>query len=160
MKKVELNNQSDELLSENKAIIIPRSFQDNVVDGLFKINLDQEINDLSNKFCKYFTATHIQNNKEYFAIIFEKEFNVSINLVNVLKDFSIKGLNNLVAYSIVTLSSLKESYLVAIVEKYNFSNNLASYIQQNGPLSADRIEKKLIPSLVEIINQELRIMIK
>ena len=157
MKKIELNNEDDGLVNYNKQMIIPRSFQEDVVDGLFIVNLTEEIQELNNEFCKYFTATHIQNNKEYFAIVFEKEFNVSINLLSVLKNSHISGLNNLIAYSIVQLSSLNKCYLVAIVEKYDFSNDLASYIQKNGPLSSVQVEKKLILSLVEILAQCKRI---
>ena len=148
MKEAELNNDADP-----NQLIIPRSFQEDVIDGLFRINLDNHIQSLDNEFCKYFVATQIQTNKEYFAIVFEKEFNISINLLNVLKSSHIRGLNNLVTYAVAPLSSLKGSYLVAIVEEYDFSNNLASHIQKHGSLSYDVIEKKLIPTLVEMLTQ-------
>jgi len=156
MKNIEYSKEKDGSVY-NKQIQIPRGYQDDVIDGIFKIHLNSMIEDLSSEFCKYFMATNIQNNKEYFAIVFEKEFNISIDLLDSLKSSYINGLNNLITYSIVTLSSVKESYLVAIVEKYNFSSNLTNYIEKNGALSYDQLEKKLIPTITEILSHCKRI---
>jgi hypothetical protein len=149
MKESELN---DELLGSNQPTI-PRSFQEDVIDGLFRINLDQQIHDLHTEFCKYFVATQIQTNKGYFAIVFEKEFNVSMSLLNILKSSHVSGLNNLVTYAIVPLSLFKGSYLVAIVEEYDVSNNLAYHIQKYGALSLDIIENKLLPTFSQMLEQ-------
>lgn len=140
-------------------ILAARSYLEDVVDGLYIIHLNEIILELSNEFCKYYYATNIENDNEFFAIVFEQDFNPPLDIWYKLKSAKIDGLNNLITYSIVKLSALKAYRLVAIVNKYNYSNTLANFIAKNGPLSITELEPKLIATIAEVLQQCERINI-
>ncbi len=140
-------------------IQIPKSYQEDVVDGFYKIHLNETIHELNNEFCKYYRATTTEDDSEYFAIVFEKHFNPPLDVWHKLKSLNIKGLNNLITYSKVKLSLFNSYRLVAIVNKYNFSATLANLVTKNGPLSSDELEHNLIETVAEILKQCERINI-
>ncbi len=133
-------------------IVIPRSYQEDIIQELYKVHLSNPINELSNELCKYYYATDLSNQQEYFAIVFEREFNPDIKTWHLLQSLNIKGLNNLIAYGITRLSSLKTPRLVAIVEKYDIANNLEQFIQTTGILSETAI-KTLVRNIIDVLKQ-------
>lgn len=150
-------------MKENKELIenidikpsqmsIPKSSQTDVVEGVYSIQLSEPIHQLSNDFCKYFNVVSPHKDHKYFAIIFEKDFNVDIGLLELLSNNQSKHLNNLITFSIVRLSHIQSSRLVAIVRAYDIENSLGHYIERNGPLSSDQINKKLIPQLNSLLS--------
>ena len=132
---------------------LPRSFQTDVLDSIYKIHTGELIQELTTEFCKYFHATNMEDGSEYFALVFEKQFVAPVDVLDKLKMNSFKHLNKLIAFSIVKLSHTKASHLVAIVEKYDIHNNLGHYIEKNGPLSLEQVNKKLIPQITELLSQ-------
>lgn len=150
-----MNEQAIESASVNfyKQLVITRSTQDDLVEDLYRINVNSHIHELSNEFCKYYESIDIENGHEYFAIVFEKHFIPNFEMLQALKTSTIESINRLITYSIVKISSTKSYNLVAIVAKYNFRDNLFNYIEQHGALSAKQIENSLITSFATLINQ-------
>jgi serine/threonine protein kinase len=132
---------------------ITKSHQNDVLDEIYRIEVAEPLSGFDNDFCKYYKAYNLDDDNEYFAIVFERNYNPPIQLLHTLKTFNFNGLNNLITYGVVRLSHIKEFRLVAIVPQYDLSKNLDNYIQKNGPLSADQIEHKFIPTITEILSQ-------
>lgn len=140
-----------QVIDQSNITSLSKSYQDDIVEEVYKIHLNENIFELSNDFCKYYHATNIETNEEVFAIIFDRSFCYSSSTLQALKGANVKGLNNLLTYSLVRISALKAYHLIAIVEKYNYSYTLANYIEKNGPLSADQITRSLIPTLINVL---------
>ncbi|NDB82822.1 MAG: hypothetical protein EB127_08785 [Alphaproteobacteria bacterium] len=143
---IELRAEDNKL----KDVTIEISDQVDVVDSLFDIHLDQEILPLSTKYGRYYKATHKNSPRTYFAIVFERNFNVEIKMVEALKRGSDK-VNQVVACNIVKLSKMRAKHLVAIVPSYDWNNNLEKFVQDNGPCQDEFVTKKLLPFLCSII---------
>lgn len=153
-----MNNQQPQkavlkTLGPAQQVVIARSYQEDTVEGIYEIHLSEPVIELSNEFCHYYQATNLENNQQCFALVFEKQFSPSLDIWDKLRANPVKGLNNLLAYSLVRLSLFKAEYLVAIVEHYDFSNNLVSLIQQNGPLPPEVVKNQLINWLAQILQQ-------
>lgn len=131
--------------------VLPRSYQEDIVDGLYKIHVDRTINELSNQFCRYYFATHLQTEKEYFAIVFERSFNPPIHTIEVLKKHSISQINKILSYSLLKLSTSRKYQLALVVEAYDPFATLQNHVEANGPLDLPAIENNLIPSLIRCI---------
>ncbi len=131
-------------------IQLPKSNTDDTVDNIFRIHLNEEVVELSNEFCKYYYATDDSEQDEFFAIVFENNFIPRINVLEFLSKTPIAGLNNVLAYSIVRLSTTKEEHLVAIVNSYDTNSTLASQLQHGQTIKLQEIEK-----IVESINNIL-----
>lgn len=119
---------------------IPRSLTEDMVSDVYKIHLNEEVLDLSNEFCKYYYATNLETEDEYFALVFSNDFLQDYHRLAFLSKNHIPTLNQVISYSIVYISSTKSEQLVAIVDKYDNSDNLAQYIANNHSLSTKEIE--------------------
>lgn len=120
---------------------IPRSLTEDMVSDVYKIHLNEEVLDLSNEFCKYYYATNLETEDEYFALVFSNEFLHDYHRLELLSKNHIPNLNQVISYSIVYISSTKSEQLVVVVDKYNNSDNLAQYIANNHHLSTKEIEE-------------------
>jgi len=126
--------------SSSPFVLIPRSNTEDMVDNTYKIHLNEEVLELSNEFSKYYYATDNDTQEDVFAIVFEEKFLPQIKAIEFLSQNPIDGLNDVLSYSIVKLSSLKQERLVAIVSSYDIEDNLASYLEHTGPISAQQLE--------------------
>lgn len=137
-------------MTENTDFIAPpRSNIEDIIDNVFKIHLNEEILELSNEFCKYYCATDIEE-QEYFAIIFENNFIPNIRNIDFLYKNPIEGLNKIINYSVVRLSSTKEERLVVLVESYNPQNTLEAYLEKNKSINATELEE-IVTNLTNIL---------
>ncbi len=130
---------------------LPRSYQEDLVSGVYRIHINRPVTELSNQFCRYYFATHTGTEKEYFAIVFERSFNVSIKELHLLTTLHCPSLNNLIAYSLVRLATSKKYLICAIVDAYNPEETLRRYIETNGPMKDDYVEDKLMPAMVSLL---------
>ena len=121
-------------------IEIPRSDTDDIINGMFKIHLNEEIVELSNDFCRYYYATDDAEQDEFYAIVFENSFIPRINVLDYLSKNSIEGLNNILAYSIVRLSTTQEERLVAIVNGYDVKSTLANQLKKGQTIKPQQFE--------------------
>jgi len=139
-------------------IALPRSNIEDTIDNVFKIHLNEEILELSNEFCKYYYATDIEEQEEYFAIVFENNFVPNIKNIDFLYNHPIEGLNKIINYSVVRLSSTKEERLVVLVESYNVENTLETYLEQNKSINATELEE-MVTSITAVLTnlQDARI---
>ena len=131
--------------------VLPRSYQEDIVDGLYKIHVDRTVNELSNQFCRYYFATNLQTEKEYFAIVFERSFNPSIHAIETLKKHPISQINKLLSYSLIKLSTSRKYQFAVIVEAYDPFTTLQNHIEANGALESAVVEGNLVPSLIRSI---------
>jgi len=131
-------------------IEIARSDTDDVINNMFKIHLNEEVAELSNDFCKYYHATDDAEQDKFYAIIFENSFIPRINVIDFLSKNSIDGLNDILAYSIVRLSTTQEERLVAIVNAYDTNSTLADQLQKGQTIKPQQLE-----NIVEHINNIL-----
>jgi translation initiation factor 2 beta subunit (eIF-2beta)/eIF-5 len=137
-------------MTENTDFIAPpRSNIEDIIDNVFKIHLNEEILELSNEFCKYYCTTDIEE-QEYFAIIFEDNFIPNIRNIDFLYKNPIEGLNKIINYSVVRLSSTKEERLVVLVESYNPQNTLEAYLEKNKSINATELEE-IVTNLTNIL---------
>lgn len=120
---------------------IPRSLTEDMVSDVYKIHLNEEILDLSNEFCKYYYATNLETEDEYFALVFSNDFLQDYHRLATLSQNHIPHLNQVISYSIVYISSTKSEQLVAIVDQYDSADNLAQYIANGHALSTKAIEE-------------------
>lgn len=121
-------------------IQLPKSITKDTVENIFKIHLNEEIVELGNEFCKYYYATDESEETEFFAIVFENSFIPRIDVLDSLSKSPIAGLNNIIAYSVVPISTIKEERLVAIVNSYDIKSTLASRIQDNKTITLQEVE--------------------
>lgn len=126
---------------------LPKSFKEDVVADTYQIHTDRPINELGNQFCRYYFATHMESEKEYFAIILENSFRAPVNELSILKNAHCPAINSVLAYSLVKLGISKKYSLCAIVEAYRPDDNLQHYIEQNGKMNSDQIEHQLMPAI-------------
>lgn len=139
-------------------ITLPKSNIEDTVDSIFKIHLNEEILELSNEFCKYYYATDTEEQEEYFAIIFENNFIPDIKNIDFLSKHPIEGLNKIISYSVIRLSSTKEEKLVAIIDSYNPEETLESHLEKGTAITATELEK-MVASITKILTnlQDARI---
>ena len=131
--------------------MLPRSYQDDIVDETYKIHIDRLVNELSNQFCRYYFATHLKSEKEYFAIVFERSFNPPIREIDILKKHPLASINHILTYSLVKLSTSRKYQLVVIVEAYDPFETLQHHIETNGTMDTSVVQDSLIPALVKCI---------
>ena len=103
-------------------------------------------------------ATDIEEQEEYFAIVFENNFVPNIKNIDFLYNHPIEGLNKIINYSVVRLSSTKEERLVVLVESYNVENTLEAYLEQNKSINATELEE-MVTSITAVLTnlQDARI---
>jgi hypothetical protein len=131
--------------------LLSRSYQDDVVDGVYKIHIDRPVNELNNQFCRYYFVTNLETEQEYFGIVFERNFNVSIEKLAMLKKAHLSYLNQIITYSLVRLSSSRKYQIVAICAAYNPEHTLQKHIENHGIMSNIDVEMKLVPALIKIM---------
>lgn len=146
-----LDFEEDSWDEENVDSGIARSSQDNIVDGHYKIDTSKTITELSNDFCKYYLANDIEKGDEYFAIVFEHVFDYNFDILESLKFNELRNIIKPIAYSITKLTPMNSEHIVVIIPKYDFTQTLTSYIQQNGSISSSEIVEKLIIPFVSIL---------
>jgi hypothetical protein len=133
-----MDNKTKDNLKDKLAPGVARSTVDDTVNEIYRIHLSEEVLELSNEFCKYYYATDAQTEEEFFAIVFENNFLHPIDNIDFFYKNNIVHLNTIHNYSIVRLSSTKEEHLAVIVDKYDPSDNLASYLASgNSVIAAD-----------------------
>ena len=132
--------------------MLKRSYQEDIIDNLYHIHIDRPIPELSNQFCRYYFATHTETLKEYFAIIFDRDFNVSVKELSILKNSYCPNINKLIAYSLVRLSTGKKYFIGAIVESYNPAETLHQHITLKGSMEYAEVSELVIPSFLNILN--------
>ncbi|MCC2646072.1 MAG: hypothetical protein K0R02_137 [Rickettsiaceae bacterium] len=145
-------DEAIELVEENNAsgITLPRSDQPDIIEKYYKINTSEPVTELNTDLCKYFIARHIDTAEEFYAIVFEKSNIYGIEYLNMLKNIGSYPIIVPQAYGITKISALKEYFLVIIVKKYDYSNNLVRRIAQEGPMSYDEINSQLIVPIVNL----------
>ncbi|MGV2432206.1 MAG UNVERIFIED_CONTAM: hypothetical protein LVQ98_02205 [Rickettsiaceae bacterium] len=131
--------------------LLPKSYKEDLIDGIYQIHTERHISELSNQFCRYYFATHLKNGKEYFAIVFERGFLPPIKELSLLKTSHSPFINNLLAYSLVRLSISKKHFICAIVEAYDPSETLQNYLDKNGAMSSENVSTKLMPAMVSLL---------
>jgi eukaryotic-like serine/threonine-protein kinase len=129
-----------------------RSDKEDIVDEVFKIHLSEEIHELSNKFCKYYNASNIDDESKFFAIVYELSFVAPVKAIDYLCKNPIDGVNKIISWSIVRISSDNTERLVVIVNSYDYNNTLLSYVEKNGPISLSSNEK-IITKLTSVIRE-------
>ncbi|MFK7973864.1 MAG: hypothetical protein AB8B66_03255 [Rickettsiaceae bacterium] len=135
--------KSNDYHIKNDRLKIARSAQNDIVDDIFHIQLNEEVVELSNQFCKYYYAVNIENHKEFFAIVFNNNFLQPLSEITLLANNKINNLNSIYGFEIVQLSSTKEEHLVVIVDHYDPSDNLANYLQQGNVIDNQTLESWL-----------------
>jgi hypothetical protein len=143
-------NQGGNIL--RNTLDFPRSDKTDTVKDIFKIHLDEEIHELSNKFCKYYHASNLDDESRFFAIVYESSFIVPVMTIDSLCKNPIDGVNKILSWSIVRISSDNLERLVVIVNSYNYSNNLLSYVEKNGSISLSSNEK-IIEKITNVISE-------
>jgi hypothetical protein len=121
----------------------PVSDKDDIVANIFHVNLEEQILELSNEFCKYYRASNVENESEYFAIVYEEGFLPPIKIIDHLKKNPVAGLNRIWDFAIVNISTINAQKLVVIVDSYDLSSTLAGTVKNKGILSAANLEKML-----------------
>lgn len=130
---------------------ITRSNLDDTVSDKYKINLQNQLIDLSNEFVKYYIATNSENNEEFYAIIFERNFNPNLHTIFSLLNTPCDSIVSPVAVSLVKLSNNKVVQLCVIVPKYNPVNNLEQLISTEGLVSNKYAREELLPFFLKTI---------
>lgn len=142
-----MNNKTEDNSKNGSVLEVPRSSVDDAVNEVYRIHLNEEVLELSNDFCKYYYSTNSETEEEFFAIVFENDFLHPIKNIDFLSKNRISNLNQIYDYSVVRLSSTKEEHLVVIVDRYNPSDNLASYIASGNTINASQIEELIVKFL-------------
>ena len=149
---LESENSIDGLVSTKFTLTIPKSEKKDVIDEKYKIHLNKQLVNLNNSFCKYYLATNVDDNNEYFAIVFDNMYLHPIEEINKLSSINIAHLNNIITYALVTLSTTGSEHIVIIVNKYNEENTLEKYIADKGPISSEQAEK-MIEQLTNLVDK-------
>jgi hypothetical protein len=124
-------------------IQITRSLFEDTVNDIFKICVKEEILELGNEFCKYYYATEDNNKNTFFAIVFENDFIPRVEIFESLLQNPIPGLNNILAYSIVYLSHIREERLVVIVDGYDIDSTLKALLKRGKTLDYQELERAI-----------------
>ncbi len=143
-------NQGGNILKNT--LDFPRSDKQDTVNNIFKIHLTEEIYELSNQFCKYYHASNIDDKSIFFAIVYESSFVVPVTVIDSLYKNPVDGVNKILSWSVVRISSDNVERLVVIINSYNYNNNLLSYIQKNGSFSLSSNEK-IIEKITNVITE-------
>jgi len=131
---------------------LPKSFKEDIVDETYHIHTDRPIDELNTQFCRYYFATHMESEKEYFAIILNNNFRAPIEELSRLKSVHCPAINSLLAFSLVKLGVSKKYSLCAIVEPYNPADNLQNYIGKHGTMNSEQIETQIMPALTTALS--------
>lgn len=131
-------------------ISLPKSNKKDIVADLYKIHLNEQVSELNNEFCNYYYASNIEDDTEYFAIVFNNEHLHPVQDISLLHQKPPIGLNKILAYSVVELSTTGAEHLVVIINSYDPKKNLQNYILEKGVLNSEQAEA-LIKSLTEML---------
>ena len=130
---------------------VPVSAFEDLVAENYKIDLHQPIQELSTESVKYYVANSVQTNKEYFAIVFERNFNPDHKFLKAIINYSPKSIISPVAYSITRLSTNKVRHFVLIVEKYDYTQTLESKFDEIGLQNSRFITSVLLPFICDVL---------
>lgn len=147
--------QDDVVVDEESGDIIElrckKSSTDNVVDGSYKIILDEPIRELSNNFVKYYKAEGINNSKNgYFAIVFEKFFLFSLSKLQMMCNLNNEYLILPIAVNIVFITTIQEWRIAVIIPEYDYQSTLDKLINDTGAISTKVIFENLVPAFESI----------
>lgn len=133
---------------------ILRSDINDTVSNAYRIHLNEEIYDLSNEFCKYYRASKLDSEENYFALVYDIYFVPPIEVIDFLHRNQVYNLNGIVAWSVVPISSIGAERLVLILNSYNYHSNLLSYAKVKGGLSLPMIENivRQLEQLIELLS--------
>ena len=127
----EIQNNIDDLLNHTDSFInISRSDATDHIGNIF-IDITNEVDSLSNDFCKYYAAHDKENQTKYYAIIYDKTFLPDVQSIDLLSKHRINNLINVVDYSIVYISQEQRYALVVIIDHYDPTEILANYLKQS-----------------------------
>lgn len=138
-------------IEQDESLKIPRSSELDTVNDKYRIHLNEPIERLSNEFCKYYYASSINDEEEYFAIVYDNAVLHPIDKISTLHEQAFDRINKILAYSITTISNLATEHLVVIVNSYEYENTLARYIEDKGVISVNQFEK-LVDFAANILN--------
>ncbi len=148
-----MNNKIEDNSKNNSTFEVSRSTVEDSVNEVYRIHLNEEVLELSNDFSRYYYATNLETEEEFFAIVFENNFLHPIKNIDFLCKNRINNLNQIYDYSVVRLSSTKEEHLAVIVDKYNPSDNLASYLASGNTINIRDLED-LIEKLLDVFSSK------
>ena len=147
-----MNNKIEDNSKNSSIFEVPRSTVEDSVNEVYRIHLNEEVLELSNNFCRYYYATNSETDEEFFAIVFENDFLHPIKNIDSLCKNRINNLNQIYDYSVVRLSSTKEEHLAVIVDRYNPSDNLATYLASGNTINTGGLED-LIEKLLDVFTK-------
>lgn len=142
--------KSDLYNFQEEYIKLDKSSRDDTVGDLYQIHLGEHIEELSNEFCKYYHASHIENNSKFLALVYENDFAAPIWKIAKIFDVAPMFLNKIRAFSIVRLSNTNSEQLVVIVDDYDPRDTLANYIKQHKNITSNQAET-IIKSVYQLI---------
>lgn len=147
------NNNPNELIAlpQKERLVLHYSKIDDLVGDTYRIQLNQSLGDLSNEYCRYYTAIHSETNQEYFAIVFERNFAPDLSLIKAIMDEKEINIVKPLAVSVTKLSTNKVKHLVVIVEKYDYKKNLAGLVETLEENDTAYITSKLLPFFCSVI---------
>ena len=140
----------EDWLSLNKSSIT------NVINDKFEIDVDNNIDYLSNEFCDFYSAIDIVDDQGgYFAIVFKDNFYIPSRILSILKKNSYIdddiSMVTPIDYGITKISTKERFHFVVIVREYYFTETLSNYIDINGTLTYKKILKQLIIPFIKLI---------
>ncbi|MDX1917209.1 MAG: hypothetical protein SFT68_04415 [Rickettsiaceae bacterium] len=143
-------NKPNFLEMKSHKISIVTSDETDILDGCYKVNIKEEVENLSNKYVKYFKAHNINSGRDYYALVFERSFNPDVKLAYLLRDMP-NTINPVLSFGVVKLSNRNAKNLVAIVPSYDPENNLEKLVQSWDEVDVRFIVKQLAQFLSEIL---------
>lgn len=127
------------------------SKDEDVVAMQYRVQPHNPIPELSNEFAKYYLATHIETDQEFYAIVFERSFSPDYKMIKAIMDDKSQIFVTPFAASITRLSTSKIKYLILIVEKYDHKRNLENHIDSLASGDTKFITSKLLPFICNIL---------
>ncbi len=122
-----------------------------IVDNLYRISFDEAIEPLSSKHAKYYKAYSNNSGKEYFAIVFDRGFNVDTKMIDVLQNSPTPFINNPIASATIKISTNPSKHIVVIVPWYDYTSTLEAHLKNLPTDNSEYLVQKLLPFLCEVI---------
>ena len=143
---------NEQVVQKKEDLILHYSDNEDIVGDCYRVQVHQPLSELSNEFVRYFLATHLESNQEFFAIVFERTFFPNFKMINaIIKHSQDSPFTKIHAISITRLSINKVKYIALIVDKYDYTNNLANNFKKIGLQNIKFILSNLLPFLCKLV---------
>ena len=146
------DDQLDDHYRLSSFYTVPVSLDLGVVDGKFRIDTSRPLPHLDTANAKAFEVTDTSENyrQPLYAMICDNNYPLRLHAVSELKKVEMPNFCNVISYQVVFIESIGSRRLCIVIEK-PVGISLRQYVNDNGKVKEDVLDRHFIPTINNVI---------